>query len=60
MKIFLLFSTLQIMIEICGKTADFPQKNIYIKKLPIIKVKSFLMAKFDVHQICKTMITQKH
>ena len=48
------------MIELPGKSAHFSQKNISVKKLPIRKVESFLKTNFDLNQICKTALTQKH
>ena len=45
-----------MMIELLEKRLILIKKDISIKKLSIRKVESFLKSKFDLNQICKTLL----
>ena len=49
-----------MMIQISVKSAHATKKIISIKKLTKGKVESLVKSNFDLNQICKTVLTQRH
>ena len=56
LKLSFLLSTLPIMIQFTGKSANLMQKS----KFYLGKVQSFPKSKFGINQVCKILLTQTH